>query len=121
MQRDNSRQTKKWIWALLLAFAGFQIYYVQELLACLLLFSALFLLGLIGFVTVALAATWISRLLSFASLGSVPSGATSEAGSKKRALAIPPLHKWTAPLSYGSEWLRQTVQLLVARANRAIS
>jgi hypothetical protein len=121
MQRDNSRQTKKWIWVLLLAFAGFQIYYVQELLACLLLFSVLFLIGIVGFTVLALAGAGISKLLSFAFSESVLAGDTSGASSKKRLLAIPPLRKWTASLSYGSEWLRQAVQLIVARANRAIS
>ena len=121
MQRHNSHRTKKWIWIFLLAFVGFQIYYVQELLACLLLFSVLFLLGVIGFAAVALAATGISRLFTLASPESIPTDATSGASSEKRQFAIPPLHRWAASLSYGSEWFRQAVQLLVARANRAIS
>ncbi len=43
--RTRARKIRKWPWGFVLMLAGLPIYYVRELLASLLLFSLLFLLG----------------------------------------------------------------------------
>ena len=40
--RMNENKARKWMWAGLLALAGLQIYFVQELLAALVLFGVVF-------------------------------------------------------------------------------
>ena len=52
----------KWIPISVLLLAALPIYYVRELLACLLLFSSLFLIGLLGFAIVAAVAAGIIQL-----------------------------------------------------------
>ncbi len=43
--RTGPRRAKKWLWGLVIVPAGLPIYYVRELLASLLLFGLVFLLG----------------------------------------------------------------------------
>ena len=56
----------KWTFISVLLLVALPIYYVRELLACLLLFSSLFLLGLLGLAIVAAVAAGIIHLGSHA-------------------------------------------------------
>ena len=41
-EKFNESKARKWMWVALVAFVGLQIYFVQELLAALILFTGLF-------------------------------------------------------------------------------
>lgn len=83
MQRTDSLLTKRWLWICIILLVGLPIYFVRELLACLLLFSVLFLLGTVGFAVTAFVAAGVARLFSFSFPGSTPLGAASDAHSIK--------------------------------------
>ena len=97
MRRPGPGKAKRWLWLSLLALAALPTYYVREILACLLLFSVLFLLSIAGFAVMALAAAGISRLVSWSlpvlSSQSTPLGTIPCTRSIKEPFKFPALSR----------------------------
>ena len=127
MRQITSRQAKRWLWVSLLALVALPTYYVREILACLFLFSVLFLLSTAGLAVLALAGAGITRLLSgfvSCSLSSVSSFRLHPLRPQHKGAVQVPCSKQVGrllPLLRAHGFARPSTDLIVAPSNSATS